>query len=115
MFEIIIFLIAVAFYVLVIAIFLNRKNKMDSKKVVLCLLSLLTIILISLTPNIGYRIDSNFGYVYVGFPAEMLVYRGDWVLTFTSFGLIFNFFFFYWSYKLILKISKVFIVKSFLL
>ena len=108
MFEIMAFLIALAFNVLIIAIFLNSKDKMDTRKKGLCLLSLLAMILTSTIPTIGYRVDSNFGYVYLGFPAEMLVYRGDWVLTFASLGLIFNFFFYYWCFKLILKILKVF-------
>ena len=106
MFEIMAFLIALAFNVLIIAIFLNSKDKMDTRKKGLCLLSLLAMILTSTIPTIGYRVDSNFE-VSTKF-AEMLVYRGDWVLTFASLGLIFNFFFYYWCFKLILKILKVF-------
>jgi hypothetical protein len=108
MLEIMTFLIALAFDVLIIAIFLNSKDKMDTRKKGLCLLSLLAMILTSTIPTTGYRVDSNLGFVYLGFPAEMLVYRGDWGLTFTSLGLIFNFFFYYWCFKLIFKILKVF-------
>ena len=56
MFEIMTFLIALAFNVLIIAIFLNSKDKMDTRKKGLCLLSLLAMILTSTIPTIGYRV-----------------------------------------------------------
>lgn len=104
--EIITFLIVIAFNALVITIFLNCKDKMGSRKKRLCFVSLLALVLFSTIPIIGYRVDSNLGYVYIGFPIEMFVYRGDGLITFTSFGLIMNFFFFYWCFKLILKVLK---------
>ena len=69
------------------------KNKMTSTKKKLYLLSLISTVIFALIPTIGYQVDSN-GYHYFGFPAEGFVYRGGWVFTFSSLGLIFNFFLF---------------------
>ena len=91
--------------VLVLVSLLNRKNKMTSTKKKLYLLSLISTVIFALIPTIGYQVDSN-GYHYFGFPAEGFVYRGGWVFTFSSLGLIFNFFLFYWFFKLLLYLWR---------
>ncbi|CAM4020937.1 hypothetical protein [Lederbergia lenta] len=73
---------------------LSPKNKMASTKKMLYLFSLISTVVSAFIPNIGYQIDNN-GYHYFGFPAEGFVYRGGWVFTISSLGLLFNFFLFY--------------------
>ncbi|MFC5735446.1 hypothetical protein [Cytobacillus gottheilii] len=87
---------------LIIAILLNIK-KMNSQKVKLTILSIIFIPIIAIIPDLGYRMDNDFGYYYFGFPADALVYRGGSLYTLESLGLAFNFFFFYWILKLIYK------------
>ncbi|TDL60087.1 hypothetical protein E2R56_31445 [Rhodococcus qingshengii] len=106
MFDVINLLLGLVVNGLVIAVLLNI-NKMNSQKIKLSILSLISTIIIAIIPILGYRVDNDFGHYYFGFPADALVYRGGWLFTFASFGLIFNFFFFYWIFKLILKIWKL--------
>ncbi|MCS0824796.1 hypothetical protein NX029_12510 [Cytobacillus firmus] len=87
---------------LIIAALLNIK-KMNSQKVKLAILSLISIIIIAIIPDLGYRLDNDFGYYYFGFPADALVYQGGSFITLESFGLVFNFFFIYSIFKLIHK------------
>ncbi|MBU8769435.1 hypothetical protein [Cytobacillus oceanisediminis] len=87
---------------LIIAVLLNIK-KMNSQKVKLSILSLTSIIIIAIIPDLGYRLDNDYGYYYFGFPADALVYRGVSLITLESFGLVFNFFFFYWIFNPIHK------------
>ena len=88
---------------LVIVAFLNI-NKFNAQKVKLSIVSLISTIIVAVFPNIGYRFDKSFGAYYFGFPADILVYHGGTLLSFVSFGFVFNFFFFYWIFKLIIKI-----------
>lgn len=92
--------------VLVLVSSFSPKNKMSSSKKKLYLLSLISTVVFALIPTIGYQVDSN-GYHYFGFPAEGFVYRGGWVFTFSSLGLFFNFFLFYWFFKLLLYLWRV--------
>lgn len=87
---------------IIIAVLLNIK-KMNSQKVKLSILSLISSIIIAVIPYLGYRLDNDFGYYYFGFPADVLVYLGGTFVTLESLGLVFNFFFFYWIFKLIYK------------
>ncbi|KAA0542762.1 hypothetical protein FZW96_21145 [Bacillus sp. BGMRC 2118] len=84
---------------------LSPKIKMPSTKKKLYLLSLISTIIFALIPTIGYQVDSH-GYHYFGFPAEGFVYRGGLVFTFSSLGLFFDFFLFYWFYKLLLYLLR---------
>jgi hypothetical protein len=104
--EVVNFLIGLGFNGLLIFVLLSLNNKMNSHKKRLSLLSLISTIIFAIIPTIGFKVDNDLGYYYFGFPAEGLVYRGGWVLTFSSLGLIFNFFFFYCVFKLILKLWK---------
>lgn len=90
------------FNALIIAVLLNIK-KMNSQKVKLTILSFISLIIIPIILDLGYRLDNDFGYYYFGFPADALVYRGGSLISLESFGLVFNFFFFYWIFKLIHK------------
>jgi len=92
--------------VIVLASLLSQKNKMNSTKKKLYLLSLISTVIFAFIPTGGYQVDSN-GYLYFGFPAESFVYRGGLVCTFSSFGLLFNFFLFYWFFKLLLYLWRV--------
>ena len=80
-------------------------NKFNAQKVTLSTLSLLSTIIVAVVPSIGYRFDKSFGAYYFGFPADTLVCHGGWHFSLVSFGLLFNFFFFYWMFKLIIKIG----------
>ena len=92
--------------VLVVVSLLSPKNKMTSTKKKLYLLSLISTVIFALIPTIGYKVDSN-GYHYFGFPAEGFVYGGGWVSTLSYLRLLFNFFFFYWFFKLLLYLWRV--------
>ena len=96
--------------VLVLVSLLSPKNKMNSTKKKLYLLSLISTVIFALIPTIGYQVDGN-GNHFFGFPAEGFVYRGGWVFTFSSLGLLFNFFLFYWFFKLLLYLWRVLAVR----
>ncbi|WP_291759570.1 hypothetical protein [Lysinibacillus sp. UBA5990] len=85
---------------------LSPQNKMNSSKKKVYLLSLISTVIFAFIPTGGYQVDSN-GYLYFGFPAESFVYRGGLVFTFSSLGLLFNFFLFYWFFKLLLYLWRV--------
>ena len=89
---------------LIIIAFLNI-NKFNAQKVKLSMVSLLSTIIVAVVPTIGYRFDNSLGKYYFGFPADMVVYHGGLLFSSVSFGFLFNFFFFYWMYKLIIKIG----------
>lgn len=74
---------------------------MNKLKVKITILSSIVTIIVAILPGIGYRVDNN-NYIF-GFPADALYYEGDWLFSLGSFGLAFNFFFFYWTFKLINK------------
>lgn len=93
-------------FVFVLTRLLSPKNKMNSTKKNLYLLSLISTVIFAFIPTGGYQVDSN-GYLYFGFPAESFVYRGGLVFTFSSLGLLFNFFLFYWFFKLLLYLWRV--------
>lgn len=88
--------------VLFIIAFLNI-NKFNAQKVNLSIGSLISTIIISVIPSLGYRFDKSFGDYYFGFPADVLIYHGDMRFSVVSFGFLFNYFFFYWMFKLIVK------------
>ncbi|WP_369435990.1 hypothetical protein [Lysinibacillus fusiformis] len=96
--------------VLVLVSLLSPKNKITSTKKKLYILSLISTVIFALIPTIGYQVDSN-GYHYFGFPAEGFVYRGGLVFSFSSLGLLFNFFLFYWFFKLLLYLWRVLTVR----
>lgn len=96
--------------VLVLVSLFSPKNKMTSTKKKLYILSLILTVIFAFIPTSGYLVDSN-GYQSFGFPAESFVYRGGWVFTFSSFGLLLNFFLFYWFFKLLLYLWRVLMVR----
>ncbi|WP_316568751.1 hypothetical protein [Neobacillus sp. YIM B06451] len=96
-------LLLIGLIVLVFFSLLSPKNKMTSTKKNLYLFSLFSTIIFALLPKIGYHVHSN-GIIYFGFPAEAFEYHGVGVSTFKPLGLIFNFFLFYWFFKLLLKL-----------
>jgi hypothetical protein len=77
--------------VLVLASLLSPKNKMNSAKKKLFLLSFISTIIFAFLPTVGYQVDSD-GNNRFGFPAEGVVYRGGSAFTYSSLGLLFNFF-----------------------
>jgi len=93
-------LLGLFFNVILIVVLLNIK-KMNKLKVKVTILSSIATIIVAMIPGIGYRVENN-NYIF-GFPADALYYEGDWLFSFASFGLVFNFFFFYWTFKLINK------------
>jgi hypothetical protein len=101
------FLLVLGFNASLIFALLSFKGKIIGIKKLISILSLFSTIIFAIIPTIGYRIEKDSGAYYFGFPADAFVYRGGGQLTFASFGLLFNFFFFYWIFKLILKIWKV--------
>ncbi|QBP41960.1 hypothetical protein [Paenisporosarcina antarctica] len=104
--KVIAFLLGVGFNALIIIVLLSLNGKINYHKIRLSILSLISTIIFTIIPTIGYRVDKDLGDYHFGFPAEGLVYRGGLDLTVSSFGLIFNFFFFYWIFKLILVLWK---------
>ena len=100
------FWLIVLVFVFVLASLLSPKNKMNSTKKKLYLLSLISTVIFAFIPTGGYQVDSN-GYLYFGFPAESFVYRGGLVFTFSSLGLLFNFFLLYWFFKQLLYLWRV--------
>ncbi len=96
--------------VLVLVSLLSPKNKMTSTKKKLYILSLISTVIFAFIPAVGYQVDNN-GYHHFGFPAESFVNRGGWVFTFSSFGLLLNFFLFYWFFKLLIYLWRVLMVR----
>jgi len=103
-------LLLLVLFVLVLVSLLSPKNKMTSTKKKLYILSLILTVIFAFISTSGYQVDSN-GYQSFGFPAESFVYRGGWVFTFSSFGLLLNFFLFYWFFKLLLYLWRVLTVR----
>ncbi|TRZ39469.1 hypothetical protein CEQ21_00380 [Niallia circulans] len=89
------------FNVILIVVLLNIK-KMNIQKVKFAILSSIATVIVAIIPIIGYRVDNNNVFT-LGFPADAFYYEGDWMFSIASFGLVFNFFFFYWIFKLINK------------
>ncbi|MED4036035.1 hypothetical protein [Niallia taxi] len=98
--ELLSLLMGLFFNVILIIVLLNIK-KMNKLKVKITILSSIATIIIAIIPGIGYRVDNN-NYIF-GYPADAFYYEGDWLFSLGSFGLAFNFFFFYWTFKLINK------------
>ncbi|MGF9967113.1 hypothetical protein [Bacillus rhizoplanae] len=80
---------------------LSYKTKMDSTKKKLYFTSLIFTIVFAFIPTTG---PNNGTFLYFGIPAENFFYPGGWVLRFNPLGFVFNFFVFYWFFKLALKI-----------
>jgi hypothetical protein len=89
---------------LVIVAFLNI-NKFNAHKVKLSIVSLISTVIVAIVPTIGYRFYESLGNHYIGFPADILVYHGGMLFSLVSFGFLFNFFCFYWIFKLIVKLG----------
>ena len=98
------FFVGFGFNALIILVLLSLNGKINRYKAWLSILSLITTIFVIFIPTIGFRVDKGLGIYYFGFPAEGFIYHGGWNLTFSSLGFIFNFFFFYWLYKLVQKL-----------
>ena len=90
--------------ILVIYAFLHI-NKLNAQKIRLSIASLISTIIVAVIPGLGYRFDKSLGDYYFGFPADVLVYHGGMLFSFGSFGFLFNFFFIYWMYKLLVKLT----------
>ena len=91
--------------VLAIFVFLNY-TKFNASKIKLSIVSLIATISIAVVPGLGYRFDKSGDY-YFGFPADVLVYHGGILFSVVSFGFFFNFFFFYWMFKPIVKLGAL--------
>ncbi|WP_416825334.1 hypothetical protein [Ectobacillus polymachus] len=83
---------------------LRDKKRMDSAKRKLCFISLIFAIVFVFIPTTGLNNGNNGEFLYLGIPAENFFYAGGWMLRFNPLGFIFNFFVFYWFFKIILKI-----------
>lgn len=79
-------------------------NKFNPKKVKLTIISTIATIITAVIPALGY--EQRMGSYYFGYPADILAYHGDMLVSFVSFGLLFNFFFFYWLFKLISWVGR---------
>lgn len=99
-------IIGIGFNALIILVLLSLKGKIDLQKKRLSILSLISTIIFTIIPTIGYRADKDSSSYYFGFPADGFFYRDGGDLTIASLGLSFNFFFYYWIFKLIWKIWK---------
>ncbi|MFS0634813.1 hypothetical protein AB1K84_02815 [Mesobacillus foraminis] len=84
----------------------STKYKMKSSKKKLHLLSLISAILFAFIPGIGYRITN--GTHYIGYPAEIIDYHGEWIAGVNMFGIFFNYFFYYLLFAGVRKILKGF-------
>ena len=91
---------------LVIYAFLSIK-KFNAQKIKLSIISSITIIVVAIIPGLGYRIDKSSGDYYFGYPVDVIVYHGGMMFSLGSFGLLFNFFFIYWFYKLLSKLAML--------
>ncbi|MEH7418833.1 hypothetical protein V7266_26735 [Neobacillus drentensis] len=104
--NVIVFILELGLNAVLICVLLSLNGKIMGIKKRLAILSLFSINISTIIPTIGYRVEKDSGAYYFGFPADGFVYRGGGDLTFASLGLLFNFFFFYWIYKIILIIWK---------
>jgi hypothetical protein len=91
---------------------LSLNGKFTPIKKRLSFISLALTLIFALIPSLGYRVDNEFGDVYFGFPADVIVYHGGWLFSSGSLGLVFNFVFFYWVCKCIYKLWGVLTVKN---
>lgn len=110
--KVLAFLFEIALNALIIMALLSLNGKINRHKKWLSIFSLISTIIFSFIPTIVNRVDKDLWEDHLGLPAESFLYRGGWDLNFSSFGFIFNFFFFYWVFKLILKLRKALIVKN---
>ncbi|PGZ97394.1 hypothetical protein COE51_13930 [Bacillus pseudomycoides] len=78
-------------------------RKVDSTKKKLYFLSLFFAIVFAFIPTIG---QNDVDFFHFGIPAENFIYYGRWDFWFNPLGFFFNFFLFYWVFKLILKIWR---------
>src|SRR4051794_27124043 len=110
--EMLAFLFGIVLNGLIIMALLSLNGKINRHKKWLSIISLISTIIFTFIPTMVNRVDKDLKEFHLGLPAEGFVYRGGWDLSFSSFGFIFNFFFFYWVFKLILKLRKAPIVKN---
>ncbi|MBV7505013.1 hypothetical protein KW850_07050 [Bacillus sp. sid0103] len=110
--KVLAFLFRIGLNALIILALLSLNGKINPHKKRLSILSLISTFIFTFIPTIVNRVDKDLWEFNLCFPAEGFVYRGGWDLTFVSFGFIFNFFFFYWVLKLILKLWKEPTVKN---
>ncbi|MEH7159355.1 hypothetical protein [Neobacillus drentensis] len=106
------FLFGISMNALIIMALLSLYGKINRDKKWLSILSLISTIIFSFIPTIDNQVDKDLWEYHLGFPAEGFVYRDGWDLTFSSLGFIYNFFFFNWVFKIILKLKKALIVKN---
>ncbi|MFD0770080.1 hypothetical protein ACFQZ1_14970 [Bacillus sp. CGMCC 1.60114] len=83
-------------------------RKMDPTKKKLYFISLIFAIVFAFIPTTGQN-DGDF--LHFGIPAEDFIYFGGWEFWFNPLGFFFNFFVFYWFFKLTLKVW-VFLLKK---
>ncbi|WP_243525061.1 hypothetical protein [Bacillus pseudomycoides] len=76
-------------------------RKMDSTKKKLYFISLIFATIFAFIPTTG---PSDGEFLYFGIPAENFTYFGRGMLGFNPLGFFFNFFVFYWFFKITLKI-----------
>ncbi|WHY69470.1 hypothetical protein [Neobacillus sp. SuZ13] len=105
--KVISFLFGIAMNALIIMALLSLNGKINRQKKWLSILSLISTIIFSFIPTTGTRVDKDLWEYHLGFPAEGFIYRGGWDINFSSLGFIYNFFFFYWVFKFILKVREV--------
>jgi hypothetical protein len=104
--KVIAFLLGIGLNAILIISLLSLKGKIIGTKKWISILSLFSTIIFTTIPTIGYRVEKDSGAYYFGFPADGIVYRGGWDVTFDSLGLLFNFFFFYLIYHFVRKILR---------
>ncbi|MFJ8528225.1 hypothetical protein [Bacillus sp. NPDC094106] len=86
--------------VLLITWHLVSHRRIDSTKKKLYFISLIFAIVFAFIPTTG---ENNDDFLHFGIPAENFTYYGRWEFWFNPLGFFFNFFVFYWFFKLILK------------
>ncbi|RAS90856.1 hypothetical protein A3863_07695 (plasmid) [Priestia endophytica] len=80
--------------------------QINSKKTVYYL-SFIATIIFSFTPKIGIRVANEvFQTYYFGFPTQWLGYHEGGQFSFQVFNLLFNFFVFYFLFRIVMKILK---------
>ncbi|CAG9613520.1 hypothetical protein BACCIP111899_02735 [Bacillus rhizoplanae] len=107
--EVILFFLGMVF--LITYCLLKDKKRMGSTKNKLYFLSLIFAIVFAFIPTTGPDNGSGGSFLYFGIPAQNFSYFGKGMLGFNPLGFVFNFFVFYWFFKLILKVW-VFLLKK---
>ena len=78
---------------------------MNNKKS-LYIISFIATMIVSFIPGVGIIIDGDWNHYHFGYPAEWLGYYGGLQFSFNVFGVLFNFFVFYFLFSLLNKILK---------